>query len=121
MRIFAVDENNDLYRGPDGRLAVSTDLQAFSQACEHAMKSILNEMVFCAARGLPYFESVWGETENLRIFEDRARGTLSALPGAVRVTEFSVTMVGDTLRYRATISSVYGPTAINGEVAGNGI
>ena len=120
MRIFAVDANNDMHLAPNGQLAVATDLQAFSQACEHAMKAILNEMVFCADRGQPYFEAVWGDTQNLRVFENRARGTLNAIPGAIRVTEFYTATEGDTLRYWATISSIYGTATINGEVS-NGI
>ena len=120
MRIFAVDANNDLFIGPNGKMAVATDLEAFSQACEHAMKTVSNEMVFCADRGLPYFEAVWSDTENPRTFEDRARGTLKAIPGALRVAEFSAGASGGTLRYRAVISSIYGTVTINNEVGGNG-
>ena len=120
MRIFAVDKNNDLYRGPDGHMAVNTDLAALTQACEHAMQAILNEMVFCADRGLPYFEAVWADAPNLRAFDDAARGTLSAIRGVVRVTEFSSELSGDALVYRATISTVYGTAEIGGGVGGNG-
>lgn len=115
MKIFAVDANNDLYLGSNGKMAVATDVQAFSQACEHALKSILNEMVFCSNRGLPYFEAIWSDTEDARAFEDRARGTLTSIPGAIRVTEFTTEVEDGTLRYHATISSEYGATSINGE------
>lgn len=120
MRIFAVDKNNDLYIGPNGQLAMNADLAAFSQACEHAMQSLLGEMVFATGRGLPYMETVWGSSPNLRLFEDHARRILRGIPGSLGVTAFECENTDNTLTYRASIRSVYGTAAINGEGADNG-
>lgn len=118
MRGFAVDKNNDLHLGPDGNVAVDTGLAAVMRQCEHAMKAIMNEMVFSADRGMPYFEAIWTDAPNLRAFENVARGTLAALRGVTRVTEFNAEATGDVLAYRATIQTVYGDGTITGEVAG---
>ena len=117
MRGFAVDENNDLYLGPTGNLAMSFELAAVMQKCAHAMKAILDEMVFHQGRGQPYFETVWNDAPSLRAFENVARGTLNALSGVKRVTEFVASADAGVLRYQATISTVYGTDTLSGEVA----
>ncbi|MDL2313399.1 hypothetical protein LJC36_00285 [Desulfovibrio sp. OttesenSCG-928-C14] len=114
MRIFAVDGNNDLYIGPEGRLAIKTGLAAFMQMAEHAMQTLLAEPVFAEDRGLPYFETAWIGNPNLRQFEEAARGTLGTLEGTREVTEFECSIADNVLRYRAVISSVYGEAVIEG-------
>lgn len=114
MRIFAVDDNNDLYLGANGRLALHGDLDAFGQACKHAMQALLGEMVFAGDRGLPYAQLVWVGNPQLRQFEEAARSLLLSIPGALAVTEFACEISGDALVYRAVISSIYGPAALAG-------
>lgn len=118
MRTFNVDADNDLHLGPDGNLAMVEGLDAVMRACEHAMKGVLNEMVFHADRGMPYFESVWNDAPSLRAFENVARGTLSALSGVVRVKEFTAAAENGVLTYRAAIVTAYGEGTLAGEVNG---
>ena len=120
MRIFAVDANNDLFTGANGSMAINTDLAAFMQACEHAMQSVLGEMVFAQGRGLPYAEAIWGGARNLRLFEDESRKTLGNIPNSLGVTEFECAVENNILGYRAVIRSVYGEVTIGGEGARNG-
>lgn len=120
MRIFAVDANNDLCIGPDGHMAVNTGLDAFKQACGHAMQAVLGEMVFAQERGLPYEEAIWSGARNLRLFEDESRKTLGKIPGSKGVTEFECGVEENTLQYRAVIRSVYGEVAVGGERTNNG-
>ena len=116
MRIFAVDHNNDLYLSPAGSLAINKDLAALMQACEHVMQALLNEMVFAQGRGLPYQETIWIGSPNLRLFEDAARSALRSVQGVTSVASFSASAADHVLTYQATIKSVYGETPITGAV-----
>ena len=68
-RTFAVDANNDLVIGGDDRLSIVSGLEAVLQNCEHAAKTILNEMVLAQGEGIPYFEAVWIGVPNLAVWE----------------------------------------------------
>ena len=39
MITFQTNENNDIFIGKNGNLAISSDLQALIQSCEQAMQS----------------------------------------------------------------------------------
>lgn len=116
MRIFAVDQNNDLHLSPAGSLAINKDRTALMQACEHAMQALLNEMVFAQGRGLPYQETIWIGSPNLRLFEDASRRALSSITGVQSVASFEASAADHVLTYRATIKSIYGETPITGAV-----
>lgn len=119
MRIFAVDENNDMYIAASGQLAVNTALAALVQTCEHSMQSLLGEMVFSTGRGLPYREAVWSGAPNLRLFELSARRTLRNIEGVVAVDSLTYEARDNTLNYQATIRSSYGTFTIsNGSNSG---
>lgn len=120
MRIFAVDKNNDLYLAPNGQLAVNTELAALMQTCEHALQSLLGEMVFSSGRGLPYMETVWSSAPNPRLFENAARHTLRGIQGVLAVASFTCEARENTLFYQAVIRSVYGLGTISGKESAHG-
>lgn len=114
IRMFASDSRNDLYLDSSGNIAIITGLQAVTQACEHAMQTILREMVLQYQDGLPDFEVVWNGSPNVVQFEAAARATLLRVPEVQAVTEFEATAAGNVLRYTATIKTQYGLGSING-------
>jgi hypothetical protein len=114
MRILAVDGNNDIFTDSSGRLAVNTDLAACMQTCEHVMQSILGEMMFHQDQGLPYFETVWNGSPNLRIFDSAARKALLGVRGVLAVTSFSSAIEENALQYHAEIRTEYGAGVVNG-------
>lgn len=111
---FAVDANNDLFIGSDDRLGVASGLQAVLQNCEHAAKTILNEMVLAQGEGLPYFEAVWNGVPNIPVFEAAFRQRVGAVQDVEAVTTLTTQTVGEVLTYQATIRTVYGTGEING-------
>lgn len=113
-RVLTVDENNDIYVGRDGRLAISSGLPAIRQACEHAAKAQLGEMMFAADRGIPNFATVWSGTPNLGQFEAALRRALLRVDGVLAVTAFTAEVAGGVLSYRVTISTSAGEAAVNG-------
>ena len=111
---FAVDANNDLFIGGDDLLAVTSGLQAVLQNCEHAAKTILNEMVLAQGEGLPYFEAIWTGVPNIPVFEAAFRQRILAVEGVTGVTTLATQIAGEVLTYKATIRTVYGTGEING-------
>ena len=113
-RILAVDENNDIFIGPNGRLALAEGLAAVSQACKHAVEVQLGEMMFAMDRGVPRFETIWRGTPNLGQFEAALRAQVLAVQDVLRVVSLEVNRTGGTLSYLMTIETIYGEEQING-------
>lgn len=107
-RTFAVDANNDLVIGADDRLSIVSGLDAVLQNCEHAAKTILNEMVLAQGEGIPYFEAVWVGVPNLAVWEASFRARILAVADVLAVVTLRLGRAGDVLTYEATISTVYG-------------
>ncbi len=111
-KTFAVDANNDLVIGQDDRLTLRDGLAAVLQNCEHAAKTILNEMVLAQGEGLPYFESVWVGVPNLPVWEAAFRTRIQAVQDVVAVTALQVQVTGERVIYNASIQTVYGSGVI---------
>lgn len=112
-KTFAVDANNDLVIGADDRLRIAVDLEAVLQNCEHAAKTILNEMVLAQGEGIPYFEAVWVGVPNLAVWEASFRARVLAVADVLSIDALTLGREGEALTYRATIATVYG----TGEIA----
>lgn len=112
-RTFAVDQFNDLVIGQDDRLSIVDGLSAVLQNCEHAAKTILNEMVLAQGEGIPYFEAVWIGVPNLAVWEASFRARILAVADVLSIDALTLGRTGETLTYRATIATVYG----TGEIA----
>ncbi len=111
MKNLAANQYNDIYIGTNGMLAVTQGIDAIKQSAQHAMQAQLGEMVLALDRGMPLKEIVWHNT-NLVQFESYARQTLRAVEGVIDIPTFEVDIVNDTLRYHATIQTVFGTTKL---------
>lgn len=107
-RTFAVDSNNDLVIGEDDRLSIADGLTAVLQNCEHAAKTILNEMVLAQGEGIPYFEAVWVGVPNIAVWEAAFRARVLAVADVVAIVALTTGRDGEVLTYTATISTIYG-------------
>jgi len=116
VQIFAVNENNDLYL-KNGRMVVVNGIQAVMQACEHAAKTLLGEMVLATNQGIPYFQSVWIGVPNFQQFEAALRNAFLAVPNVVEVVSLTVVQTKNVLTYTAVIRTNFGVgTIANGEL-----
>lgn len=111
MNSLAVNANNDIYLDQDNNLAQVTGARAVAQNCATAMKAQFGEMIYAADNGLPTLETVWDDFDGER-FEAASRATLMAVPDVVFVRTFEYSIDGDTLKYSATIQTVYGVTEV---------
>lgn len=113
---FAINENNDLFLGPDGNLAIVNGVVGVEQACQTASQAQLGEMVLATTSGIPNFQSVWNGSPNLAIFEAFLRNTLLAVPGVLVVVTLSTNVSDHVLKYTAQISSQFGLLEVNGAI-----
>ncbi len=111
---FAVNENNDLYLGPDGNIAMARDLQAVIFDCRSIAKAQLGEMIYATDQGIPNFETVWNGVPNLQQFEAALRANILSVPGVIGVDSVVVTQENNTLSYTISIVTIYGTGVVNG-------
>jgi hypothetical protein len=113
-RSFGVDENNDIFIAPDGRLSVVVDLQSILETCAHAVKAQLGEMVLAVDQGVPNFQTIWNGAPNVVQFESYVRRALLSVDGVLEVTELDTDATTSVLKYTATIRTTFGEGTING-------
>jgi hypothetical protein len=111
---LAVDSNNDIYVGPDGALAIASDLHATLQAAQQAAQTQLGELQYAVDQGVPNFAVVWSGSPNLAQFEAYLRRAILSVAHVVGISELSITRAGGALSYTATIETDYGQGALNG-------
>lgn len=113
MKSFATNASNDFLIA--GRsMVIAQDVEAVLLVCQHCAKAILGEMVFAQEQGMPYFQTVWVGHPTTAPFEAAFRARIAQVAGVVAIEELTTAQTGDTMTYRAVISTVYGTGTING-------
>lgn len=112
--MIATDSKNDIYINPDGKLAMVQGLEATLQACAHACKAQLGEMVLALLQGIPNFQTIWNGAPNVVQFEAYIRKTLLQVVGVVDVLDLVTGISDNVLSYEATILTIYGQEVLNG-------
>lgn len=109
-----MNENNDIFARPGGRLAINRDLQAITQQSEHAIRTLVNEMVLAWNRGINTEISVFDGSPNFLSFEASVRTALNRIPEVLQVVDFQANLANNNLRYTATIRTVFGENTVSG-------
>lgn len=112
MKTLATGANNDLYLGPSGQLALSSDLEAVSQTCEHVVKTMMGELILQTDQGIPNFQMIWNGAPNLAQAENALREALLGVKGVLAVPQLSAFVENHVLIYNATIETIYGEAAL---------
>ena len=105
---FGTNDNNDIYIGGNGNLAVFSGLDAVMDACETASKAQLGEMVLATELGMPNFQTIWVGSPNYAIFQNYLRNTLLSVPGVLEVQSIELAVTDNILRYTAVIVTIFG-------------
>ena len=112
--ILAVDANNDIYIARNGRLAIKTGLSAVIQACEHAVKAQLGEMLRAVDKGVPNFDLIWNGRPNTAQYDSELRRAILGVADVVRVVRLDIQNRNGVLSYTATIQTIYGEGVFSG-------
>lgn len=115
MRTLLVDRFNDLTVGEDGNLALSSGVEAIGQTTVQFVRARRNEMIHNMDQGLPMDLLVWTGNPNEAQYEAAIRASILMVEGVLEIRDFAIQRDGDVLSYTATIQTVEGETAINGQ------
>lgn len=115
-RLFAVDENNDIYIAKNGRLAMADGLPAVLQNIEHAVKARLSEMVLAVDRGIPFFETIWNGSPNIGQYDAALRVAVLRVEGVLRIDSISFNRNGSSITYTMVVETIYGGVVSNGSI-----
>lgn len=113
-RCFSTNTNNDIFIDTDGRLAISSRLQAVLDLCEHAVKAQLGEMVLAVNQGIPNFQTIWNGAPNTVQFAAYIRRAILSVDGVLEIVTLNTEPVADVMTYSATIRTIYGQGDIGG-------
>jgi len=111
---FSQNENNDIFIGPDGNLAIVSDQEAVLQCCASAAKAQFQEMVLAFDEGVANFQTIWTDATNIAQFEFYVRKAIRAVPGVIEIEDLAASAQNNTVTYSATIRTIYGRAALNG-------
>ena len=114
---FETDSNNDLMLGNDGNFSMISGLDAVIQQCEEVMETLLGELIYDKSKGIDYENTAWAGNPDLVKFERQARAQLLSIETIQNVTDFTIEIVDDILRYTAIIDSTLG----NGTITNGGL
>src|SRR5579872_2417176 len=108
-QMIATNDQNDLYLDQSGNIAIVFGIDAVQQACENAVKAILNEMIYASDSGVPYFETVWrlAGDANLAQYEAVLRETILSVSGVNGIQSMNISISNNHLSYSATINTIY--------------
>lgn len=113
VQTFGTNSQNDIYVGRNGSLVVDNGIDAVLQACENATKAQLGEEILTQKNGVPNFQTVWVGNTNFPLFRNYLRDILLGVPGVLEIKDIQITPTGNTLRYTATIVTIYGTGEIS--------
>lgn len=113
-RTLFADSNNDIFIGPDGSLAVATEVKATMQAAQQAAQTQLGEMIYATDQGIPNFDTIWNGRKNISQFDAYLRRAILGVEHVTGIRELTITTSANTLSYVATIETDFGPGVING-------
>jgi len=116
VQTFAVNNDHDIFLGSDGNLSIATGIQGVLQACETATYAQLGEMILATTSGMPNFQTIWVGQPNYPLWNLYLRNTLQAVQGVVSVQNVQITKNNNTLRYTATIETLFGTSQFSGSL-----
>jgi len=116
MRTLAVNENNDIYLGADGNIAIASDINAVMQLCEQEARIRLNELPYAQSQGIPFFNSVFTDSPDLSLYEMYLRRQFARVDNVTGVQSVAFNIDNNVLSYEAVIVTTYGTGVARGSL-----
>lgn len=113
MKTMSLDNNNDICLCRYGNIKFSEGLEAVLQVCECYARAALGEMVAKKNKGVPFFQTVFGASPDIALFESKFKSRILEVEGVIAVREFSAHIKDNELFYSATIETIYGIGELN--------
>lgn len=108
--------NRDIHTDASGNWSFLHDQDAVSVVCESYARAARNEMIHKMNKGMPYFEQIFTGVANLPQFEAAFRERMSEIEEVVAITSFRAEFIDETIKYEATIQTIYGDIGMTNEL-----
>ena len=106
--------NNDLVLNAGGSLTMLSGVEAIAAACVTACLTQLGECVLQTGVGLPNFGLIWVGVPDYALWQSYLQNTILGVEGVTAVQQIQLSAQKNTLSFIAEVSTIYGPTTING-------
>lgn len=114
MLTIATNENNDIYVGNSGNLAMLQDINALANVSKNKVLTTLGEPQFNILDGIPYFETVFTDTPIIDLFQAKQIEALESLEHVNKVSNYNYTQENGIYNYSVNINSDFGDIQLNG-------
>lgn len=116
MKTLATNDSFDIFRGPDGNIALARGAQAVLQTCGHVSRTRLTELPYAQSRGIPFFDIALGAAPDAGLYDLYLRKALLTVPDVTGVGAINVSVEGGALYYTAEINTIYGTENASGNL-----
>lgn len=114
-QMIETNEKNDIFLNEGGNISMISGIDAVKQACEHAAKAQLGEMIYSSNKGIPNFQTIWrGGEPNIPQFDSALRSALLSVEGVIRINSLDISVSQNQLKYTAVINTIYGQVVSDG-------
>jgi hypothetical protein len=100
-----------------GDISIVKDIEAISEACRHAMLTLMDELVYNQGTGIGYFDLVFNDYVDIVGFRQQSIAAIENIYDVVEVRSFEAFIKENDLFYIAVIATTFGELVLNN--AGN--
>lgn len=111
---IARDANCDLFLDSDGNIALVSGKNAYAQIVNAKMRTTIGEMMLNTSGGLPYFQTVFADSDLIPIWQAEVTDMIKSLPFVKSIVSFNCGVEGNVLKYELKIETDEGNIEING-------
>ena len=111
---IARDANCDLFLDSDGNIALVSGKNAYAQIVNAKMRTTVGEMMLNMDGGLPYFQTVFADSDLIPIWQAEGTDMVTSLPFVKSIIAFNCEVEGNVLKYELKIETDEGNIEVNG-------
>lgn len=109
-------KERDIFTDSNGNWFFLEDRDAVASVCESYARATRNEMIHKMNKGIPYFDQIFNGAASIPQFEAAFRARMNEINEVVAVTSFKADFIDETIKYTATIQTIYGEIGVNNEL-----
>jgi hypothetical protein len=102
----------DMLIDVNGNIAVATEPYALAQDAASAIRTFLGELFYDVSRGVPYFQTILGQTPPLSYLKAQFVAAALTVPGVTAAQCFISSVKGRVVTGQVQITTASGATAV---------
>ena len=112
-KLFAVNDENDIFANANGTLAFVEDEAAVDQDVKHGLKSQKGEMIYNKQEGVDYLGTIFAPFPNVETFIKSCRENIRRKADVLSVDSFEVFKEDNIAKFEAVITTKFGKQVIS--------